>query len=224
MSMDPRAKAQVVQRVERIQSRIDIIDVLAHYGYRVQVGGGDREQQFPCDLHGDGQDNTPSARAYGDSFYCWACGKKRDAVDLVQIKEHVSFAQACRVLEQRYNLPALPFVDYQYEPVPDLRKEVHDNLTREVSFEQWAARLDGLLLPLTHDRVLSMEQTLGFWESLDKVRRLVFREELTERKGCAALDLLRTRILEALHVDEDQHELPDRAGDRAADPAGQHPD
>lgn len=62
------------QRVERIKKEIPIIAVLASFGYQVRSDGGDREQQFPCDLHGDGQDNKPSARVYPDSqqFYCVA--------------------------------------------------------------------------------------------------------------------------------------------------------
>jgi intein/homing endonuclease len=60
------------QRADRIRQDIDIVQVLADYGYKVNPGGGDREQQFSCDLHGDGSDSKPSARVYpsSNSWYC----------------------------------------------------------------------------------------------------------------------------------------------------------
>ena len=62
--------SRLKERIARIREEIPIATVLAHYGYRVRDDGGEREQQFPCDLHGDGQDNTPSARAYDDHWNC----------------------------------------------------------------------------------------------------------------------------------------------------------
>ena len=45
--------------------------LLSSFGYRVRADGGDREEQFQCDLHGDGRDNKPSARFYPDNtWYC----------------------------------------------------------------------------------------------------------------------------------------------------------
>jgi len=60
------------QAADRIREEIPIARVLADYGYNIHGDGGDREQQFQCDLHGDGQDNKPSARVYpdSDSWYC----------------------------------------------------------------------------------------------------------------------------------------------------------
>jgi len=68
--MSERAKAAA----DRIREKISILDVLVAYGYRVRNDGGGREQQFSCDLHGDGVDGTPSARVYPDSnsWYCVA--------------------------------------------------------------------------------------------------------------------------------------------------------
>lgn len=66
--MSDRAK----QAADRIREHVPIVRVLAAYGYRVREEGGDREQQFSCDLHGDGRDSKPSARVYpaSDSWYC----------------------------------------------------------------------------------------------------------------------------------------------------------
>lgn len=58
------------RRAARIRTDIPITRVLEDYGYRVQ--DVDRQQQFPCDLHGDGSDGKPSARVYPESnqWYC----------------------------------------------------------------------------------------------------------------------------------------------------------
>lgn len=60
------------QRADRIRALIPIEEVLLHYGYQVRADAGGREQQFCCDLHGDGQDTKPSARVYPESasWYC----------------------------------------------------------------------------------------------------------------------------------------------------------
>ena len=71
---------------DRIRAEVPIVDVLYGYGYAVHPDGEDREQQFSCDLHGDGADTKPSARVYpdGGSFHCFACGRSRDAITLVR--------------------------------------------------------------------------------------------------------------------------------------------
>lgn len=62
------------QRADRIRADVRIIQILSDYGYNVNPDGGDREQQFSCDLHGDGSDSKPSARAYpsSNSWFCVA--------------------------------------------------------------------------------------------------------------------------------------------------------
>lgn len=59
------------QRADRLRAEVPILKVLEDYGYRV-TSDWDREQQFQCDLHGDGLDNKPSARVYPDSHQ-WYC-------------------------------------------------------------------------------------------------------------------------------------------------------
>ena len=91
-------------RAKRIKEEIPILSVLAGYGY--DVHGDTREQQFKCDLHGDGHDNAPSARVYPETntWYCFACGKVRDSISTVMEKEGLDFNQACKGLEIKYNL------------------------------------------------------------------------------------------------------------------------
>lgn len=64
--------ANLRKRIDRIKRVVEIEDLLADYGYKIHGGGGHREQQFQCDLHGDGRDGKPSARMYPESqsWYC----------------------------------------------------------------------------------------------------------------------------------------------------------
>lgn len=192
--------SRVEERIARIREQIPIVAVLSHYGYRVREDGGEREQQFPCDLHGDGQDNSPSARAYDDHFYCFGCGVSRDAIDLVQAKEGCTFGQACRTLESLYGLPSLPWgdEDEHYKPPPSAREEIEKALTQEVPFEAWGKRLSTLLMTLTQERTLTMKPAMRFWESFDKVCHRVREEEMSESLGSKALEKLRGQIMDEL--------------------------
>ena len=64
--------SRLQKRLEQINSKVTITQVLFDYGYRIHMGGEFQEQQFQCDLHGDGRDGTPSARMYPatNSWYC----------------------------------------------------------------------------------------------------------------------------------------------------------
>ena len=60
------------RRIDQIKARLSIAQVLMDYGYPVRGDNDEREEQFPCDLHGDGHDGKPSARIYpeSNSWYC----------------------------------------------------------------------------------------------------------------------------------------------------------
>lgn len=147
-------------RAERIKSLVPMDRVLSDYGYSVREGGG--EQQFRCDLHGDGSDNAPSARVYPQTnlFYCFACGRARDVVTLVMEKEGAEFHKACLLIEKKYNLPV-----WVYEP----RKDVFESDPEtEVPPQNILERMvRNKLTYLTQSREVSLSLILKLWEGFD---------------------------------------------------------
>ena len=166
------------RRAERIHDQVPIVQVLADYGYSVHSDGGSREQQFSCDLHGDGRDTKPSARVYPDSasFYCFACGESRDAISLVREKEGVSFGAALKVLESRYGLPALPWEDG--DAWESTEKQVEGALEHTQSVDECRQRVERFLLGLTKEKSLGMEKSASLWEAFDKIAYLHEKDSL----------------------------------------------
>ena len=154
---------------DRIRQEIPLSLVLADYGYRVEPHI-DREQQFSCDLHGDGQDRKPSARLYDGQFFCFACGVSRDAISLVREKEGVDFWGAVRKLESRYGLPPLPWeAPAQQESLAD---QISQSFSQEEKPEDGLRRVERFISSLCQERVGSPQKCAGFWEAYDRV--LVF--------------------------------------------------
>ncbi|MDB4278253.1 CHC2 zinc finger domain-containing protein [Deltaproteobacteria bacterium] len=191
------------QAADRIRADIPILRVLEDYGYYVHGDGGDREQQFSCDLHGDGQDSKPSARVYpdSDSWYCFACNLSRDAISTVRDKEGLDFWPAVKILERRYGLPALPWVDDEpRRATPE--EEVRESLRHRRSWDDEKKRLRTLLETVTEDRDLPMNMALALWEGFDRICWMVDDEKggwfEDERKGKDGLEKLRVKTLARL--------------------------
>jgi hypothetical protein len=183
------------KRADRIRETIPIQRVLADYGYAVEAGY-DGEQQFSCDLHGDGQDGKPSARVYPDSasWYCFACDHTRDAVETVREKEGIEFWPALQVLEKRYNLPRLAWDDEDQENYDERKRreikavdEVTAALDPQRTYDQDRTRVFKFLDSLTIDRDVAIRTVASMWEAYDKVVYLVFKEQATEAAGRVAL-------------------------------------
>lgn len=192
------------RRANRIREEIPIQRVLADYGYQVDPSY-DGEQQFSCDLHGDGQDNKPSARVYGDSnsAYCFACDRTRDAIEYTREKEGLGFWDALKVLEKRYDLSAMPWEDedqeeWEAQQKPKAEAIIAAALNPNRTYEEDRKRVKTLLDNTTHDRDLPMRTTLSLWEAFDKVDYLVFKERLTEQAGRAALEKIRVTVMDKL--------------------------
>ena len=187
---------------ERIRDQIPIVRVLADYGYPVRDDAGDREQQFSCDLHGDGRDNKPSARVYptSGSWYCFACSKVRDSIETVRAKEGLDFWPAVRFLETRYNLPPLPWGDEQPQEKENLRGSVQQQLDPTRSFSDELRVIQASLEWSTQDRVLPMDQTLSFWEAVDQVSYMVKESLMADTTGRQMLQALQMRLDKALGV------------------------
>lgn len=151
---------------DRIKAEISLAKVLADYGYRVEAQG-DREQQFSCDLHGDGSDRKPSARLYESQFFCFACGVSRDAIALVMEKEGLEFWKAVRVLEKRYGLDPLPWEPS--ESPESLADEVGSRFKREESPEVVLERVARFIDSLCRERSITPQKCAGFWEAYDRV-------------------------------------------------------
>lgn len=196
--MSDRSEAAVA----RIREVVPILQVLASYGYGVRDDGGDREQQFSCDLHGTGRDTKPSARVYPESgsWYCFACDATRDAIGTVMAKDGLKFWDAVGALEKAYGLEALPrdFGTGQ-EYLTKTMRVVNEILDPTRTFEQDATRARKFLDNRTLDRDLPMAQLLLFWEKFDET--LYYVEEVqtwTEDKGRVVLGKLLSKINEVI--------------------------
>lgn len=199
MDLDPRTQS----RLDRIKAEVDILSLLEGFGFHVR-GDMDREQQFPCKLHGDGSDMKPSARVYPEthSWYCWGCQKSRDAVSTVREAMNLGFIEAIKWLEDRHNLPALPYVPVERPKGAD--QVVAEALLRpDKSFEDDAKRVHTLLDALTEERDLPLERATAFWDAYDRIVYMVTGkgQHLPEAKGRVGLERIRTRILEEVRGD-----------------------
>jgi len=154
--------------------------------------GGEREQQFSCDLHGDGSDSKPSARVYpsSNSWYCFACAKKRDAINTLIEREGIRFGEACTKLEKQYGLPPLPWTDEDRNKFEGLQKFTSS------SFSDIQKRLQALIQAQQIERRLTLRQYLSVWEVYDMVSYKVEKGSLDEEKGIGALETLRVKVLE----------------------------
>lgn len=191
------------QRADRIRKEINIADVLANYGYFVHAEYGG-EEQFRCDLHGDGNDNKPSARVYPDSnsFYCFACSRSRDPIELVREKEGVGFWDAVKLLEKQYKLPHLPWDDsyadegYQRESRTPVADQLAEVLSSDKTYEDERNGTRRTLEMHTQDRELPLNTLLSFWEAFDKVSYMVVENLISEDKGKRGMLSIRARLYE----------------------------
>lgn len=185
-------------RADRIKEEIPILQVLYDLGYRVHPDGGDREQQFQCDLHGDGRDNKPSARVYprSSSWFCFGCGETRDAIKTLQDREDLNFHDACTYLEKKYGLAPLPWEPRK--PEETVEDKVSAVFSTGVTFQEGIERIDNLLTTITQEKELSMNRVLKFWEVRDMVCYRVSKGEWEEFKGRKAINKLHRAVMEEL--------------------------
>ena len=174
-------------RSERIREAIRITDLLAELGYGVQPV--EREQQFGCDLHGT-RDGKPSARVYpaSNSWYCFACGKSRDAIRTVMDKLDLDFKQAMVWLEKTYNLPT--FVRHADTVPISLTDALTATFTspQDDNADRVIVQIRVLLEAQRFDKLLTCQQTMELWERLDTL--------VAKGAEAASLTALRDDILE----------------------------
>lgn len=195
-----RAKA----RADRIRDEVPILDVLATYGYHVHVSGH-REQQFSCDMHGDGTDLKPSARVYpeSNSWFCFACGVSRDAIQTVREKENVEFREACDLLESRFKLPPLPWTDFgddEDSRPSNLERSIETALEHPPeTVADIQRRIVALLKGSTLEKSLSLRDALTLWEEYDRLSLLL---ENGDESAFDDMLGLRDRVVRAIRVQQ----------------------
>lgn len=191
------------RRAERIRTDVPIERVLSHYGYEVLIEGGSREQQFRCDLHGDGMDGKPSARCYPgtNSWFCWACNQSRDSIQTVREKEGVSFYAAMDRLEKLFGLPPLAWEEGDRDEGVDVMAGAFDAPVRSLGDE--VGRVGKIILALYKERSLPLPQVLILTEEYDHLCAL---SEASPDDAKDQLLWFRQRLV-------DSQRIPQNAGD-----------
>jgi len=181
------------QRADRIRAEVPMVEILAGYGYRVRTDAGDREQNFSCDLHGDGRDSRPSAIFYPrtNSAHCFACSRSRDAITWVQEKEGIDFWSAVKKIEADYHLPPLPWEDESPDTAPTRPRgatsEVEAVFTHTESYDASEARVRRYLTALCAERSSPPAKVYALWEAYDKVHHIVSEGAVPERDAVALM-------------------------------------
>lgn len=183
-------------RADRIRAEVPLDALLEELGYAV-TAGGEREQQFSCDLHGDGSDSKPSARYYpeSNSWYCFACGRARDAIATVMEKQGMGFSDACKTLEAKYDLPPLPWKDDikqkpKAEPVI-ITEDESDNLASLV------AVVKQMIDSFTRDGAYDMDTSLKMWEAYDRVLYMQREQLISEVSAIGSLERIKSKAMDA---------------------------
>lgn len=196
------------RRLAQIKAEVPIQQVLFDYGYKIHMGGQFQEQQFPCDLHGDGRDGKPSARMYPatNQWFCFACDKSRDAVETVRAKEGIEFMDAMAFIESKYNLPNVPWEDdddtHEGGASDATSRSVSAILDAQSTFKDDRLKLVSLLNMVSETPNLfpvSMDMVLAQWEAVDKMTYMVAERALSESDARKVIAKLYDRLMAELN-------------------------
>lgn len=188
------------KRADRIRERVNISEFLSDLGYKVHSHGGQREQQFSCDLHGDGSDNKPSARVYpsSNSWYCFACSKKRDSITTLMERKGLNFHEACDLIEKKYGLPPLP-----YEKEEDGYSELSFQ-EKKPTFDGMKNRINTILNTQRIEKSITLSQYLSVWEVYNMILHKVENKKMTEDTAIQGLMKVKSKVFQ--YIKENNNE------------------
>ena len=158
------------KRSARIWKAVKVGKVLSDLGYDVDPFDSS-DQQFSCDLHGS-DDQSPSAHLYYEqnSWHCFGCGKRRDAIQTIIDKKRKTFTEAVEYLETKYKIsaPKLPtelvvLVEGAEKEFIDVKKDVEE-----------------VLLYLSRNRYVTKQEAVAFWSKFDLLCSSEFRKTYPE--------------------------------------------
>lgn len=158
-SLTKLSPSRLTLRIRAIKANVPLLEILHKYGYSVNPQY-DQDQQFSCNLHGDGSDSKASARYYSESnsTYCFGCGKIRSSVDYVSSLEGVSLSKACSMLEKAFGLDPIPF-ETEETNTKEEEKKINVKKTQE-DFTEIKTKLLPLLQRIKEERAISEEKFL----------------------------------------------------------------
>jgi DNA primase len=185
------------RRADRIREQVPLLEVLAEHGYKVQPGNADRQQQFSCDLHGDGSDSKPSARYYPEShsYHCFACGQSRDVIKFLQEKEGITFWAALGSLERKFRLPEMPWEEGE-EKAESVATTVQHLLEATASVEDTKKRVERSLRILTSERMVTPQDIASLWEAFDRVVYLSKQDAWSDAKTISEFLLILSKSMD----------------------------
>lgn len=185
------------ERVENIKDQVHITDILDHYGIKTHTRN--REFQFPCPLHGDGQDNSFSARMYPDSnsTYCFACHQDRDVVQWVRDYEGLSFGKALSFIERSFGVSNIPTPTF--DPTDEkTRHEVRDLLKKQATAPSRLETIEALekkaRRSVKNNRGLLWKEVATTFYVLDNLRFDIQRGNVDDDKVAKVLQKIYTKI------------------------------
>lgn len=203
-------------RVQNLRAQVPMVRVLEIMGVETRIVES-VEVQYPCPLHGDGQDNGFSARVYpeserdpGGSTYCWGCHKKRDQIEWVRDYQGLSFSAAMKLLEDTFNVSKIPSIYDYFDPNslenPEGEEECQNAFQREIDeiFKQKQNRDTDLHAFLrkrdrfmqTHGRNLSLGVATKIYFISDKIGYELQNDLITHDKALSLMQRMATKFLE----------------------------
>lgn len=101
-------------KIDRLLSRISIIDIVRDYSSKVSSSGSGK-YMVSCPFHKDGQEQKPSM-SVDDSkgvYYCFACGAKGNALSFIRDKMGYEFKESVKYLGKRFGVDVSEFFSPQ---------------------------------------------------------------------------------------------------------------
>lgn len=205
--MNPGQREYIQARVANLKSQVSIYQVLLHYQIpTLRSGMEGREVQYPCPLHGDGQDNSYSARVYPESgdTYCFACQKTRDIISWTQDKKSVPFMDAVRFLEDLFEVQNIPRPTHNFSPkaktsfVDDIKRLTSKEVPKRKAIE-WEVFEEQMCDMLKiHKSVFTYQEVIRLWKVFDHVYYKAMYEGLSEEKSLEVLKKITLKIMEKI--------------------------
>ena len=98
-----------------ILNTISMKDILFRYGIKTN------KDMFSCPFHG--KDRKPSAKAYKNSFHCFACGLTSDTIGFVEKYFNLSFKEAMQKINEDFHLGLDSATKIDYNKINEIKQE-----------------------------------------------------------------------------------------------------